>query len=458
MLVFGMTFIPAVMRQLILLALPMIISQGAFALMIFTDRWFLAQLSPLNMAAAMGGGVAWYFTLALFNGILAYGNPLVAQYRGAQKMEDCSKALTQGLLLACGFLPLILLAAVPVRNFFMWAGHTPEEVMLEQNYYDVLIYAALFALFKTVFSSYFAGIGRSSVVMICEVFGVCCNIPLTWALVFGNLGLPSLGITGAAWATLLSSLCSLLLYLLAYLGKTHRKQFYVANSLRFDKKIMSRYIRLGTPSGFEQFLDITAFNFFLQLFHSYGVVAAASATIVFNWDILSFVPMLGLNIAIMSMTGEAVGARNLDEIKSVTQHGYLLGIIYSATLFAVFLTFRHELVELFIFEETYADGIRELASYMMLGLSCYVLLEGILQVASGVLRGAGDTRWCMSASVMLHWLMLGLQYYFIVVAGYGPKLSWWIFVGMILLIVMVFLWRLQSHAWRTTERLEQVML
>ena len=71
------------LQELVKLSLPMVISQGAFAVMIFTDRYFMSQIDPVHMAAALGGGVASFFCLSLFIGILSYANALVAQYYGA---------------------------------------------------------------------------------------------------------------------------------------------------------------------------------------------------------------------------------------------------------------------------------------------------------------------------------------------------------------------------------------
>ncbi|HYE87342.1 MAG TPA: hypothetical protein VEA16_13365, partial [Vicinamibacterales bacterium] len=70
----------ATLLKLLRMSVPMVISQGSFGLMIFTDRWLLGQIGPAHMAAAMGGGVACYFSYSLFNGIVAYANALVAQY------------------------------------------------------------------------------------------------------------------------------------------------------------------------------------------------------------------------------------------------------------------------------------------------------------------------------------------------------------------------------------------
>ncbi|MEK9648883.1 MAG: MATE family efflux transporter, partial [Gammaproteobacteria bacterium] len=207
----------------------------------------------------------------------------------------------------------------------------------------------------------------------------------------------------------------------------------------------------------EMFLNIAAFNLFLLMFQSYGIPEAASATIVFNWDILSFVPLLGLNIAIMSMIGRFVGAGDMTKTNEVTSAGCILGIGYSTFLFIFFILFRNQLVEIFIFYEDQAEEIRSLARFMMIGLSCYVLLEGILQVASGVLRGAGDTRWIMFASVSLHWAMLVAQFFIIKVLDFGPRVSWMGFVLMILGICAVFVSRLRSNKWRDPDKLQAVM-
>ena len=75
------------LSELFHLALPMVVSQGAFALMMFADRFFLSRLSPAHVAASLGGGVSFWVCLCFFNGILAYGNALVAQYFGRRELE-----------------------------------------------------------------------------------------------------------------------------------------------------------------------------------------------------------------------------------------------------------------------------------------------------------------------------------------------------------------------------------
>ncbi|MEC8472111.1 MAG: MATE family efflux transporter, partial [Pseudomonadota bacterium] len=193
------------------------------------------------------------------------------------------------------------------------------------------------------------------------------------------------------------------------------------------------------------------------MFQSYGVVEGASAAIVFNWDLLSFVPLIGLNIGMISLIGRFVGARDLQRADEVVTAGFVIGLTYSAVLAGLYIVFRFPLVEIFAPPEGDFTGIRNLAGFMMVGLSSYAMADAVIQVTGGVLRGAGDTRWLMVASVSLHWAMLVAQYFIIRVFELGPKVAWLAFVALIFAIAVVFVIRLRGERWRDEEALARVM-
>lgn len=445
------------LKQLVQIAVPMVVSQGTFAVMIFTDRYFLSQISPTHMAASLGGGVATYFSFCFFSGLLSYANALAAQYLGAGHPEKCPKVVTQGLVVILGCLPLLALIAWFVVGIFAGMGHEPEQVALERVYYITLMSGAGITLAKICFSSYFAGIGRTRIVMICDVIAMLVNVPLSYVMVFGRFGFPELGILGAGLSTIISTLVGLLLFVGCYLQKEHRETFSVLRSFRFEVGILRRFIRLGFPSGFELFLNVAAFNLFLLMFQSYGVVQGASAAIVFNWDIVSFIPMIGLNIGVISLIGRFVGAGDMTRANEVISAGFLLGLSYSGTLALLFIFLRIPMVEVFAPPGGDFAEIRELAAFMMIGLSSYCMADSIILVSGGVLRGAGDTHWLMYTSASLHWAMLIAQYFIIRVYELGPKTSWLAFVAMLFAIAIVFLWRLYSGRWRDPAALKMVM-
>ena len=443
--------------ELARIALPMVVSQGTFAVMIFTDRYFMSQIDSVHMAAALGGGVAAFFSFCFFTGLLSYANALTAQYLGAGELGKCSKVVTQGIVITVMCSPALVLITYLVSGIFENVGHDSAQVELEKTYYTILMLGVIVTLTKTCLSSYFAGIGRTRVVMICDVCGLVFNVPLCYVMVFGKLGLPELGIVGAGISTIIASFFACLLFFLFYLEREHRVKFFVMNSFHIDWGVLRRFWRLGFPSGLELFLNVAAFNLFLLMFQGYGVVEGASAAIVFNWDLLSFVPMIGLNIGVISLIGRFVGANDMARTDEVMSAAFFLGIFYSAILAILYISFRFPLVEVFSPPEGDFSEIRSLSAFVMIGLSSYVMADAIIIISGGVLRGAGDTRWLMYTSVGLHWAMLIAQYYVILVWQFGPQVSWLTFCAMIFAIAIVYVWRLQSGVWRDPEKLRLVM-
>lgn len=439
------------------LSLPMVVSQGAFAVMVFTDRLFMSQIDAVHIAATLGGGVASFFCFSLFMGLITYGNAMVAQYYGAGHFAKCPLVTTQGVLIALGSTPLLLLMAYFGGKAFGIMGHDPQQVPLEQTYFYILMGGSVFTLIKAGLASYFSGIGRTRVVMVADVLGCALNVPLSWLLIFGKFGFPQLGIAGAALGTVLATLFAIGVYLCFYLSKDHQRQFHVAESLRLDKGIMRRYLRLGMPSGLETFMNVSSFNLFLLLFQSYGVVQGAAMAIVFNWDMFSFIPMIGLNIGVMSLIGRFVGAGNMARANQVIASGFLLALGYSGTLAIVFLVFRTSLVGVFETQDENFAAIQELANHMMIGLVSYMLADAIILISGGALRGAGDTRWIMVTSTAVHWLMLVAQYFVIVEFRLDPLVSWWVFVAMLIVLALLYLGRLFGGTWREPARLARVM-
>jgi MATE family multidrug resistance protein len=445
------------LKELFRLALPMVVSQGSFALMMFCDRFFLSRIDATHVAASLGGGVTYWVCICFFNGIIAYGNALVAQYYGRREYERCSRVVTQGLLLSLAAQPPLLLLTLFVAQSFDWMDHAPELVALEKPYFYTMMAGSLLFLIKATLASYFSGIGRTRVVMISDVIGVMCNIPLSYALIFGKAGLPELGIAGAAAGTVMAAGLTIGIYLLFYFNAIHAERFSVRRSFRFDAGIMRRYVRLGLPSGFEMFIGMGTFNLFLLMFQGYGVAEGAAMAIVFNWDMLSFVPLMGLNIAVMSLIGRYVGANDLSRASEVISSGFIIGICYSGLLATMFIIFREPLLEVFANGRDDFSPILAIGSQMMIGMASYVMADALILVCSGTLRGAGDTRWLMMTSITIHVLMLVAQVFIIRVWELGPLVSWWGFVAMLITNAVIYLWRVFGGRWRLPERLARVM-
>jgi MATE family multidrug resistance protein len=233
--------------------------------------------------------------------------------------------------------------------------------------------------------------------------------------------------------------------------------FEVSKSWVIDRVLLSRYFRYGFPSGLEAFMNVVTFNVFLLMFQTYGLNEGAAMAIVFNWDLLSFISMVGLHIAVMSLSGRYVGAGEVDNLNKLIVSAFGIALGVTLTVAVIFWSQAEFLVDIFDTGEPGFAEIRALAIAMMLGLACYVMADGLNLAASGVLRGAGDTRWLMFVSVGIHWLMLGIQIAVIKVYKLDPMVSWWVFVTMLVCLAVAYIARLKFGPWRDPERLARLV-
>lgn len=439
------------MRELLAIALPMVVSQACDTVMMFTDRLFLSKLGPEQMNASMAGGLTCFVMTTFFFGLTGYSAALVAQYLGAGRKDRCATATTQAMLIALTAYPLILLARPLVHMVFARTGISAGQLAPQIEYFDIVVYATVVGLLRNCLSSFFSGIGRTRIVMVSAVTAMLANVGMNYILIFGRLGFPALGVRGAAYGTIIGGVFGLGVLLTAYLGGEIRRTFRVWRSLRFDRDAMAKLLRFGYPAGIEMFLNLMAFNAMIVAFHAHSPAAATAVTVMFNWDMVSFVPLIGIQIGVMSLVGRYMGAGQPDIAHRAAMSGLKFGWLYSLIILIFFVFFPRHLVAVFRPEQVEAV-FREaapIAVRMIRIASVYVMLEAVVVVFSGTLRGAGDTFWAMCVSVAIHWLMLAILIVTLYVLKLSPEAAWTGVVLAFLSFSFVFYRRYRGGKWRT---------
>ena len=433
------------------LALPMVISHGCETALIFTDRLFLARLGPASMNAAMAGGLTAFMMMTFFIGLTGYVTALAAPYLGEGRKEGCALVVSQAALLSLLATPVILTLRPLAHLLFRIMDLPMEQLEPQRIYFDILLYGVILVMLRNCLSCFFSGIGRTRVVMVSAMVAMLVNAAANYVLIFGKLGLPALGIRGAAWGTLFGSLCAFLVLLAAYLGRGNRREYKVPAALRFDREVMAKLLRFGSPAGVEMFLNLLAFTVMIMIFHGHGPVTATAVTIVFNWDLVSFVPLLGIQVGVVSLVGRYVGAGRPDIAERATRSGLKMACAYSLMILVLFVSLPGELVS--VFEPREADAIfsraTPLATTMVRLAAFYVLADAVMLVYSGALRGAGDTFWAMCASVALHWLLVPTLILFLKVLALPPQSAWLALIAFLLCFSGLFYLRYRDGKWKT---------
>jgi MATE family multidrug resistance protein len=402
------------------------------------------------MNAAMGGGVAMQMMMFFFIGLTGYTTALVAQYYGSGQKKMSGVASFQAILIALAAYPVILLCKPLSLHFFSFMRVPEAQLPYQISYFNIVIYGVLFSILRNCLSCYFSGLGRTKVVMMAALVSVVVNVVLDYIMIFGKLGFPVMGIRGAAIATVAGSFTGLCVLIIVYFGRFNRQNFDIMNSFRFNWTVMKKLLYFGYPAGLELFLNFLGFTVIIFMFHSRGNDVATATTIMFSWDLATFIPLLGIEIAVTSLVGRYMGAGDPDTAHRAAMSGIKTGIYYSAVVLVLFVFIPETLANVFRPQtpSLVFDQALPMATSMIRIASLYVLAEAMMVALVGALRGAGDTHWTMIASVTFHWTFIPLLWVMFHVFNASAVMGWLALVILFLVLCFALYLRYKGGKWK----------
>jgi len=407
-------------------SLPMVMSMSFDTFLVFINRLFLSKLGPDYMNAALTGGIMEMVTIVFFNGVIGYSTAMVAQNLGAKKTARCSLVLVQAIIMAICSYPLAIALMYPSHSFLNSFDVPVEQSILQIKYYDILIYGSIITMLRHAFSCFFIGLGKTRIVMAATLTGLAVTLILSYIFTFGKFGFPALGIIGAPAAIVAGSFSALCLLFFRFFSKKYRENYSTHKCWRFSKRISSTLIKKGLPSGTEIFLNMLAFQALILVFDSQGLAAATATSVTFSWDMVSFVPLIGLEIGATSLVGKYIGARDFASANRSVISGIKTGLCYSGFIIILFVGIPDILVNIFkphVINPEW-DEAKDLAIKMIRLAAIYVTVETLMVIYSGALRGAGDTFAVMFISSGLHWAITILSYVLLNIFKIGVIETW----------------------------------
>ncbi|MBE7437292.1 MAG: MATE family efflux transporter [Spirochaetales bacterium] len=440
---------PGSFAELFPLAFPIVLSQAIDVAMIFCDRYFLSRLGREPLAATLTGGLLVFLLSTFMIGTLGQLTPLVSQYRGAGQKDRCVRVVHQGLFLCLVVPPLLLIVAylgAPLLIAFF--AHEESLAQNELRYFRILSFTVLTTSLRQVFANFFIGLGRSRIVTLASVSGFFLNLPLAYGLIFGEFGLPALGIEGAALGTVIASVMPVLILGAAFLTREMRDEYRTSSRPSLNPVLLFQLLRYGFPAGMEMLVNVSGFLFFTMLMYSFSPDVAAATTIVLNWDMVCFVPLLGVSQAVGGLVGKYLGAQRPELALRSAWNSLKIGWGYACLITFSYLMFTDFLIHLFApVKDASFSGVLPYAR-IMLQISCfYFLFDATYSVLGGILKGAGDTLWTMAVSNSFMWTCALTIYFSRDATGLTPVGAWIILTVMVFLLGTVYFWRFTRRGW-----------
>jgi len=447
-------------RQVLAMAIPLVLSTGSWTLQGFINRMFLAWHSPESLAAAMPAGMVNGTILNLFIATASYVSTFVAQYHGAGQDDRVGRTVWQALPIAL-FAALLNLALIPLAPaFFGWVGHAPAVQAEEIELFRILCLGAFPVVMFNAFSGMLSGLGRTTPVMIVTMAAMSLNVLLDWLLIFGNAGFPRMGIAGAGWASVAAGCVQCACYAVILFQRRYREPFRM-RSWRPHGKALGALLRYGFPSGVQFFIDMTGFTAFLLLVGRLGRNELAATNLAFNVNMLAFMPMFGIGITISVLVGQALGRNQPALARQSVRSGFGLAAVYMGAVAALFVI----VPRLFILPFAAASDPREfgaisdMAVILLRFVAVYTLFDSLNIIFSSAIKGAGDTRFVM-------WMILCMSVGMLVLPSFvaitwlsaGIYVCWTIASLYVIALGVAFLLRYRGGKWEGMRVIEMPAL
>ncbi len=398
-------------RALIRLAWPIVAVNLGTQLMAVVDTALSGRIDSLAQAGTGLGATVFFFGSLLGTGIVMGLDPLSSQSIGAGRHGEARRQLWQGVWVALLVsVPLLLLTFVAARGLES-IGIAPDLATEARRYLDARLWSLPPLLVMTAMRGYLQAVHRVMPLLITTIIANLFNFGADWTLIFGDqgltriglpaLGLPALGVTGLGLATTVATTLHMILLGLA-VGQEPRPAELSGVAYRtWDGKVVARICVLGLPIGIHMVAEIGIFTLAGLLAGRIGAVEMAAHHVALQLAALTFMVPLGVGQAASVRVGNAIGALDAERLRAAAKASLTIGTGFMTVSALSMWTIPH----LFARVMTADQAVIDLAARLIVIAGAFQLFDGIQVVSAGVLRGAGLTRWTMTANLIAYWII-----------------------------------------------------
>ncbi len=387
------------------LAAPLVVAEVGWMSMGIVDTIMVGRLP--NSAVAIGAvslaGVLFYAVAILGSGTLLGLDTLVSQAFGADQIGECHAALLDGIYVSLALTPVLMsvvfFGGVP---FLQFVG-IDSVVLHEALPYLKVINWSMFPLFLYFGARrYLQGMNLAKPVVFALVSANLINLIGNWMFVYGHLGAPRMGVVGSSWSTFVARIY-MALFLLGYIGYHDRRYKtglrHISLQPHFQR--IRRLLHLGLPAGLQLTLEVGVFSVATALIGKLGPVPLAAHQIALYTASLSYMVPLGISSAAAVRVGQAVGRRDARGASHAGWTAILLGAGFMLCAAMSFLLFPRLIGRVY----TPDVAVINMAVSLLAVAALFQLFDGLQVVATGALRGAGETHIPMITNLVAYWFV-----------------------------------------------------
>ncbi len=438
----------AFLRRLFAIALPITLQSIMFSSRSLVDVLMLGQLGEAEIAAVGVAARATFVTTIMLVGVTTGGALLTAQYWGAGDKDGVrqSTALTWVISMVFALIAVSLFVFFP-KPIMSLTTDSKQVIDLGSNYL-VVSSASMFAvacvasmavglraMHQPGLSTFFSGIG------------IISNVFLNWVLIFGHLGFPALGITGAAIATVISGTIEVGC-LFGYLWLKKHILAFGWNDIRTGLMLerITRFLSLSLPTTFNFLAWAGGLFVYHAIMGQAGVQGLAALSVMTPVESIALAMMIGLSNAAAVLVGNQLGAKNFEPVYYQAWATVILNLLIALVVAVLLLISNQWILNAF---SALTPETRQLSEQFMMILAVGVVLRSIpMMVIVGVLRAGGDVKFCLYQDIIAQWLIgIPLAAFAAIYLGWDPQWVYLLFLTEEVVKWMISLPRMRSKKW-----------
>lgn len=422
---------PAALKELwtiLRLAGPLIASQLAHMLMVFTDTVMMGKLGPEALAGGGLGAATYNFVTFFCIGVMAAVGTLVAIRQGAGDTEGATRLTQAGLWLAWG---MAVVAAVVLWNLeplLLHFGQTPDNVHMAMQFLSTLPLALPGLLSFMALRGFTSALGRAGPVMVISLVGALANFVLNYALIEGWFGLPHLGLWGIGLVTaVVTNAMAIALALHIRRHPAYEAYPIRSNLSKLSRSHLGELWRLGLPIGGTYAVEVGLFTFAAFCMGALGTTQMAAHQIALQTISMAFMIPVGISYAVTMRIGKHYGAGDLLMARTAGRVGIGFGGGLMLLFALLFWLAPRSIVGLFLdINDPAFNDIVVLAVKLLAIAAWFELFDGTQTIAMGAIRGLKDAKTTFLIGLGCYWLiaapaawLLGFQ------SPAGAEGVWW---------------------------------
>ncbi|RNC72603.1 MAG: MATE family efflux transporter [Desulfuromonadales bacterium] len=427
----------SIRRNVMNLSLPVLFSSLFQRLVAIVDIFLVGGLGAAAIAATGLGQLLVFVTMTVFWGLATGTTVVIAHLWGAGQRREARRAAFVACL-ACAAMTAVatLLGWGFGDDLAAFLGAKDDVLHLAAGYTRLVFLYLAFTTGLNILSAIMHGTGNTRTPMQAIILVNILHVAIAWPLVYGKLGLPALGVTGAAYAINASEAIGFL-YLLVQALRLR----YIRIG-RPDPELFRRIWRVGWPVALERIAQQGGQLFYSKFIIGYGTAAYAAHQIGLSIESLSFMPGVGMGIAAATLMGQALGARKIRRARIGHREALRLAVLVMGTMAVIFIVLPGQLMGLF----THDPAVIE-KGIVFLRLVAFAQVPLALSfVYAGSLRGTGDTFYVFLVTLASMW---GIRVFLSWVTAEWLHLSlyavWFVFVIDWYARATAFWWRYRQR-------------